>query len=75
MTASFRAIRRLAKYANIADSRTPSGNLERRISLSIHRLPEVLIISSGLNIAPSFLCFSGGLVKRMIPRQSGLKAL
>ena len=59
---------RLAKYANAADSIAPTGKSKRRISLSIHRLPDVPIIGFGLNIASSFLCLSGELMKRMPPR-------
>jgi hypothetical protein len=41
----------LAKYANVADSIAPSGTSKRRISSSIHRLPDVRIIGFGMNIA------------------------
>jgi hypothetical protein len=66
---------RLAKYANMANSIAPSGKSGRRVSSSIHRLPDVGIIGFGLKIAPSFLCFSGELMKRMPSRQSGFKTL
>jgi hypothetical protein len=66
----------LAKYANVADSIASSGKSERRISSSIHRLPEVRIIGFGLNISLWLgTFFKASVYVREMQSRSELKVL